>query len=610
MRRAILTLLLIPHLAFAQEGFQIQYPDIGVPLEATLPSYLQYWLNFSIYLGAFIAFFVLVKGGFKYFLATGSPQMKKEVWQNVTAAGTGLLILMTSWLIMNAINPMLVTLPSDRFDPPSFLFESINTDEATYVAIPVGEMIEATTFSPEFMDYAGTMAAQLAELQNINADLVSLSADLYKEMEKCSCGESECEQDDDCLCEKGSCPDAYCDQEKINMLIAELKEKIGEQEEYTQYFDSEKIKEESKFENPIYGLKQLSAVHMLISLTSPEKILTYQGMLQAREGKGEDKIHFTTEPFPEWKNLYERKPFDPFLFYVHASSSENVLTTVRETINSMDIGEIERPDNSSDDSGTTGPSYDYDAPDLPDELSKLPKDYPSFVQYRETWQCCSRSPGAQTGTTVAATGCADTSLSMIIAYWYKYSPSVREAWNNILKEYTIPEYGEFPPVNKCSSDKRTCKRFSSVSLDPDPYTVVQLLNQYGVNTSNWTWNTVKLDNLLKALNIKVMNIRTMSIANIEHFLRQGYSVSLFCDYYRWNNRSCCDNGAAGDCPGNQACNHWVTPYKVEDGNLYIKDPAAHWTDKAISPAQFKALGCGTARPYGESSLIFYPIVWP
>ncbi len=102
---------------FAQSEFQIDYPNAPgrpdvfntgrVPL---LPTYINYILNILIAISGAVIFFIVVKAGFKYFTARDSASKRGDAKDDIFAAFLGLIILLSSYLILNFISPTYTTL--------------------------------------------------------------------------------------------------------------------------------------------------------------------------------------------------------------------------------------------------------------------------------------------------------------------------------------------------------------------------------------------------------------------------------------------------------------------------------------------------------------------
>jgi len=253
-------------------------------------------------------------------------------------------------------------------------------------------------------------------------------------------------------------------------------------------------------------------------------------------------------------------------------------------------------------------------PIAPKELAQVPPDFLNLSQFgpNNQWTNCKR--GSFNSIYDMNSGCADTSLATIIAHWYTYSSSVRSAWKDLLSRNPTPD-------NNSNYCKKPTVGFSDF---PNPYNVLMLLNGFTdksgnrrvVNLDNGAWDIGALNALLKELNLQISWDGSLTVQDIKGLLDTGYSVSVFCDYYRYQFRSCCiKGGPAGEkCACAYNCDHWMTPYKVDDsGNIYFKDPAGNLSNQAISSLEFNNMGCGTGarcNSQDKKSFLIIPITWP
>lgn len=77
---------------------------------------VQYFYEWAIALGGLATFISLVSGGFKYLSSMGRPEVMNEAKSQITSAFAGLILLLSSWLILNTINPDLTTFNRRSFD--------------------------------------------------------------------------------------------------------------------------------------------------------------------------------------------------------------------------------------------------------------------------------------------------------------------------------------------------------------------------------------------------------------------------------------------------------------------------------------------------------------
>jgi len=101
---------------------EVVYPEIGgFKPEATqtnIAEYVRYIYYFFVTIAGFFALGGLFYGGFRYMTSVGNPEALKDAKDQIFAALLGLLILLSSWLILNSINPQLVILRVPLLKPP------------------------------------------------------------------------------------------------------------------------------------------------------------------------------------------------------------------------------------------------------------------------------------------------------------------------------------------------------------------------------------------------------------------------------------------------------------------------------------------------------------
>lgn len=104
---------LVSPFALAEDRkLEVDYPEIfGIKPETVktlLPEYAKYIFNFSIAIFGLVVFGVLVKGGALYMTAAGNPSKMTDAKEQISSAFLGLIILLSSYLILTTINPQLV----------------------------------------------------------------------------------------------------------------------------------------------------------------------------------------------------------------------------------------------------------------------------------------------------------------------------------------------------------------------------------------------------------------------------------------------------------------------------------------------------------------------
>lgn len=121
---AFLLALFYAGLSFAQTELEIDYPTIsGVITPADtkmlLTDYVKYVFNFFLAIAGFVAFGALILGGYNHLTSGGNPSKMGDAKDQISSAIIGLIILLSSVLILNTVNPQLTTLKLDKIGPKS-----------------------------------------------------------------------------------------------------------------------------------------------------------------------------------------------------------------------------------------------------------------------------------------------------------------------------------------------------------------------------------------------------------------------------------------------------------------------------------------------------------
>lgn len=138
LKRIFSILILATFLVFLCQSFclaqarelEIQYPEIpGVETptktKTALPEYLKYVFSLTISLAGLLAFGALISGGFRYLTSAGDPTKMGDAKEQVLAGILGLIILLSSYLILNTINPRLVLPKSPQIEGKSIRLYSL-----------------------------------------------------------------------------------------------------------------------------------------------------------------------------------------------------------------------------------------------------------------------------------------------------------------------------------------------------------------------------------------------------------------------------------------------------------------------------------------------------
>lgn len=124
---------------FAANNLNIDWPDspMGTGVTGSEPNSLsnltQYFYEWGISIGVLFAFISIVVAGFKYLTSTGDTNKLTEAKNRIKASFFGLALLLGTYLILNTINPQLVSLEikNDPFTDNPLLKQSFVSYEFT-----------------------------------------------------------------------------------------------------------------------------------------------------------------------------------------------------------------------------------------------------------------------------------------------------------------------------------------------------------------------------------------------------------------------------------------------------------------------------------------------
>jgi hypothetical protein len=112
---AIIIGLFLVFLSTNSYATEIDWPkspltNITLDNKSTLEHLVAYVYGWGIGLGGLFAFTVLLIAGIRFMMDTGSGSQKKEAIEKIRNAVLGLVFLLSSWLILNTINPQMTSL--------------------------------------------------------------------------------------------------------------------------------------------------------------------------------------------------------------------------------------------------------------------------------------------------------------------------------------------------------------------------------------------------------------------------------------------------------------------------------------------------------------------
>jgi len=233
----------------AQRQLEVNYPEIGgiKPTVTTisLPQYVKYIFDISIAIAGLIAFGVLVSAGFRYATSAGNMAAMKDAQERIGGAILGLLILLSSYLILTTINPQLTffNLPGLKGigDFPLIGAKPADSKTLRVLEIPLGKLIKEA-LNTNILD---GISGLLAKIKTDSQEIKKTAEELKGLTDSCSCGSalpnaSSCDYSQNCPatgCLGEPCPDRAAIKEKaeearlkageLKALLENKKEKDG-----------------------------------------------------------------------------------------------------------------------------------------------------------------------------------------------------------------------------------------------------------------------------------------------------------------------------------------------------------------------------------------------
>ncbi len=155
-------------LAINIDATQVDWPDsplggASIGDDSEFHDLIAYFYGWGISIGVIIAFVMIVIAGIEYMIssASGLPALGSKALARIKSAILGLILLLSSWLILNTINPQITQLQPlpDLWDNEDLISQLISMDR---VSEPPCEFI---LFYPE-RDFQGTYIKKTPEGTN------------------------------------------------------------------------------------------------------------------------------------------------------------------------------------------------------------------------------------------------------------------------------------------------------------------------------------------------------------------------------------------------------------------------------------------------------------
>ncbi len=157
--------------------------------------YALYIFNLAIWLAGLLALAVLIYAGFLYLTSTGKPERIVLAREQITAAFVGIMLLLSSYIVLRVLNPQLTLLQISELRPPKVI-EKVDVPgldlkpliTSIDAEIPVGRILEERVFASSTMERIKENAQTSLEIaQRIG----KLTQELSGKTEECSCRQTE-----------------------------------------------------------------------------------------------------------------------------------------------------------------------------------------------------------------------------------------------------------------------------------------------------------------------------------------------------------------------------------------------------------------------------------
>ena len=147
--------------------------------ESNISEMVKYFYEWGISLGGIAVFFSLIMSGFKYLTSVGNENKMREAKDKISSSLFGLLLLLSSFLILNIINPELTTLriPDDIGSAIQNLVPIDLSDEPPEISDPCEKVIvysEANFQGNSFEILPGLTSGDLSSNSKIEGEALSI----------------------------------------------------------------------------------------------------------------------------------------------------------------------------------------------------------------------------------------------------------------------------------------------------------------------------------------------------------------------------------------------------------------------------------------------------
>jgi len=239
--------LIIAGFVFAQRPLEVEYPEAGgLRPESTvfgLSAYVKYIFNLSIIISGLLAFGTFVAGGIRYITSAGVPAFKKDASEQMFAAFIGLLVLLTSYMLLTSINPELTMLSAPEIIKTTFNpieTPALEKETLSYTEIPIGELIQRL-FLEKRLNNLKDFSKKVRDISN---QIEKKTNELNSLIARCACDKlrSQCSSlvpVSEAACLAGRCNGKPCsesDKQEIDKKRDEIDKLINDEEDGLVYW--------------------------------------------------------------------------------------------------------------------------------------------------------------------------------------------------------------------------------------------------------------------------------------------------------------------------------------------------------------------------------------
>lgn len=402
----LIGLFILGSFCFAQTTYppnnlETEFPDLpGLSSQQTptstqtaIPTFIRYFFHFIVLLSGLIIFSALVKGGLRYLGSAGNTEKIKLAKEEIFSAFLGVLIVLCSWLILDTINPQLLSYNISRqtiqqITPPAS--QTIESGKKRLLQIPVGNLIEQALLGSQAMANVNEAGQNLKNVEQKAKELKELSRELKELSLSFTCGGSSC---NGCQGSGYSCGDNY-DQAALDAKIQEINAAIDE----LKNMEKDDLRPNRwDINDPRYELKTAAA---LITGACPSGAITQNDYVGLKELEPEGIEVYTLPGWPSniITDANGKSIEDPATFYCEDPDITIAwnMSLKDEKIETIDPGDFPPSASMPSPHQTPAPagSTDY-----------FISSYPNLIQ--------NSSPDPQ----VKSCGCGPTSLTTVLRYF-------------------------------------------------------------------------------------------------------------------------------------------------------------------------------------------------